>query len=277
VSRTLKSANINVMVNAAMKAARQLVRDFGEVEQLQVSKKGPSDFVSTADLKAEKTLLYELSKARPEFGFLMEEQGVREGDDKSQRWIIDPLDGTTNFLHGIPHFAISIALEQEGQLVAGVVYDPVKDEMFWAERGRGAFMNDRRMRVSARSDLSRAVLATGIPHHGRGDHGEFLAIVQEMMARTMGIRRYGAAALDLAYVAAGRYEGFWELDLHPWDIAAGTVLVREAGGYVSDYAGRDRAMESGEVLAGNDQLHATLSKLIMQVRRERAAKAKASD
>ncbi len=271
MSRALKSAIINVMANAAMRAAPRLIRDFGEVEQLQVSKKGPSDFVSTADLKAEKTILYELSKARPDFGFLMEEQGVREGDDKSQRWIIDPLDGTTNFLHGIPHFAISIGLEQDGDIVAGVIYDPIKDEMFWGERGRGAFMNDRRLRVSSRGDLSQAVLGTGVPHHGRGDHGEFLGIIEEMMKRTMGIRRYGAAALDLAYVAAGRYEGFWELDLHPWDIAAGTIIVREAGGYVTDYAGRDKALQSGEVLAANDQLHHSLSKIILAVRKERAA------
>ncbi|MEN3951610.1 inositol monophosphatase family protein [Iodidimonas sp. SYSU 1G8] len=270
----VKSAIINVMANAALKTAPQLVRDFGEVEQLQVSKKGPSDFVSMADLKAEKTLHRELSKARPDFGFMMEEQGTIEGADKSQRWIIDPLDGTTNFLHGIPHFAISIGYEKDGEILAGVVYDPVKDEMFWAERGRGAWMNDRRLRVSGRSDLSQSVLATGIPHFGRGNHREFLVLAELFMARTAGIRRMGAASLDLAYVAAGRYEAFWEAGLSAWDVAAGQIIVREAGGYVTDYAGRDKAVQSGEVLAANDQLHASLSKLISETRREIAARAK---
>jgi myo-inositol-1(or 4)-monophosphatase len=269
----VKSAIINVMVNAALKAGPQLVRDFGEVEQLQVSKKGPSDFVTTADLKAEKTLVRELGKARPDFGFLLEEQGVREGADKTQRWIIDPLDGTTNFLHGIPHFCISIGYESNGEILAGVIYDPVKNEMFWAERGRGAWMNDRRLRVSGRSDLSEAVLATGIPHHGRGNHREFLATAEMFMARTAGIRRMGAAALDLAYVAAGRYEGFWELDLKPWDVAAGSIIVKEAGGFISDYAGRDRAVQSGEVLAANDLLHPALVKLLSEIRAAGRAKA----
>ncbi len=272
----VKSAIINVMVNAALKAGPQLVRDFGEVEQLQVSRKGPSDFVSMADMKAEKTLHRELSKARPDFSFLMEEQGAREGADKTQRWIIDPLDGTTNFLHGIPHFAISIGYESNGEILAGVIYDPVKNEMFWAERGRGAWMNDRRLRVSSRSDLSEAVLATGIPHHGRGNHREFLTIAELMMARTAGIRRYGAAALDLAYVAAGRYEGYWEMDLKPWDVAAGSIIVKEAGGFVTDYAGRDRAVQSGEVIAANDPLHPVLVKLISDARRGVASRAQAS-
>ncbi len=270
----VKSAIINVMVGAALKAGPQLARDFGEVEQLQVSKKGPSDFVSMADLKAEKTLHRELSRARPDFGFLMEEQGAQEGADKTQRWIIDPLDGTTNFLHGIPHFAISIGYESNGEILAGVIYDPIKNEMFWAERGRGAWMNDKRLRVSGRSDMSEAVLATGIPHHGRGNHREFLALAELFMARTSGIRRYGAAALDLAYVAAGRYEGYWELDLKPWDVAAGAIIVKEAGGFVTDYAGRDRAVQSGEVLAANDHLHPALVKLISDTRRDMAARAK---
>ncbi len=270
----VKSAIINVMVGAALKAGPQLARDFGEVEQLQVSKKGPSDFVSMADLKAEKTLHRELGKARPDFGFLMEEQGAHEGADTSQRWIVDPLDGTTNFLHGIPHFAISIGYEKDGEILAGVIYDPIKNELFWAERGRGAWMNDKRLRVSGRSDLSEAVLATGIPHHGRGNHREFLALAELFMARTSGIRRYGAAALDLAYVAAGRYEGYWELDLKPWDVAAGAIIVREAGGFVTDYAGRDRAVESGEVLAANDHLHPALVKLISDTRRDVAARVK---
>jgi len=258
----IRSATINVMVKAAHKAARGLVRDFGEVEQLQVSQKGPADFVSTADLQAERTLRAELKKARPEFGLLMEE-GTREaGTDGRHRWIVDPLDGTLNFLHGLPHFAISIALERDGEPVAGVVYDPVKDELFWAERGAGCYLNDRRLRVSGRRDLGQAVIATGIPNSGRPDHPPYLAMLGAVMAQTAGIRRFGAAALDLAYVAAGRYDGFFEVGLSPWDIAAGIVLVREAGGYVSEIAGGHHMLESGSVLAGNDHLHMPLGALL---------------
>jgi myo-inositol-1(or 4)-monophosphatase len=262
---------ITVMSNAALKAARRMVRDFGEVEQLQVSQKGPADFVSTADMKAEKTLVYELGNARPSFGFLLEEQGIIEGRDKNNRWIVDPLDGTTNFLHGIPHFAISIAHQKEGSIVAAVVYDPIKDEMFWAERNRGAWMNNRRLRVSSRGDLSHSVLATGIPHLGRGNKAEFLDIANALIPQVAGIRRMGAAALDLAYVAAGRYEAYWETDLKAWDIAAGMLLVTESGGFVTDYAGRDKVLNVGEVLATNDKLQIPMQKLIMKSRRAVAA------
>src|SRR5205807_8958884 len=224
------------MTSAALKAARGLVRDFGEVEQLQVSIKGPGEFVSTADLKAERTLRNELHRARPGYGLLFEEGGTAEGSDPRHRWIVDPLDGTTNFLHGIPHFAISIALERDGEIIAGVVYEPIHDEMFWAEKGIGAYLNDRRLRVSARRQLGEALIGTGIPFGGRGDHPAYLATLAGVAAATSGVRRLGAAALDLAYVAAGRYDGFWEFGLFPWDIAAGLLLVRDAGGCVSDLA-----------------------------------------
>jgi myo-inositol-1(or 4)-monophosphatase len=260
----LRSATINVMVKAAHKAARGLVRDFGEVEQLQVSLKGPADFVSTADLQAERILCAELKKARPEFGLLMEE-GTNETGDGRHRWIVDPLDGTLNFLHGLPHFAISIGLERDGEIVAGVIYDPIKDELFWAERGAGAYLNDRRLRVSGRRDLREAVIATGIPNLGRPDHPAYLAMFGAVMAQTAGIRRFGAAALDLAYVAAGRYDGYFEIGLSPWDIAAGILLVREAGGYVSEIAGGHHMLQSGNVLAGNDHLHLPLGTLLRGV------------
>src|SRR5215210_6255903 len=202
----IRSPVINVMVNAALKAARGLIRDFGEVEQLQVSVKGPSDFVSSADLRAEKTLKTELQRARPGYGLLFEEGGAAEGSDPHHRWIVDPLDGTTNFLHGIPHFSISIALERDGEVVAGLVYEPTRDEMFWAEKGVGAYLNDRRLRVSARRQLGDAVIGTGIPFRGRGDHPAYVATLARVMAATSGVRRFGAAALDLAYVAAGRFD-----------------------------------------------------------------------
>ena len=206
----LRSPVLNVMANAALKAARGLLRDFGEVEQLQVSVKGPGDFVSTADLKAERTLKNELTRARPGYGLLFEEGGAEAGTDPRHRWIVDPLDGTTNFLHGIPHFAISIALERDGEIVAGLIYDPVRDEMYSAEKGLGAFVNDRRLRVSARRQLADAVIGTGMPFGNRGDQPTYLATLAAVMAGTSGVRRMGAAALDLAYVAAGRFDGFWE-------------------------------------------------------------------
>lgn len=262
-----RSANINVMVRAAEKAGRALVRDFGEVEQLQVSRKGPADFVSSADIKAEKIVRRELEKARPDFGFLMEESGAVEGADKDHRWIVDPLDGTTNFLHGLPHFAVSIALEERGESVAGVIYDPVKDEIFWAEKGAGAFLGDRRMRVSGRRRLADSLLATGIPFlgHDEGEgHTVFLAQLKAAMAQTSGVRRWGAAALDLAYVAAGRYDGFWERGLNPWDVAAGVILVREAGGYVSQIDNRAHKLDSPTILAANDRLHVEFVKLLAQ-------------
>ena len=256
-----RSALLNVMTAAATKAARGLVRDFGEIENLQVSKKGPADFVTTADKKAEEVLVAGVTKARPRFGFLLEEGGKIEGADTSNRWIIDPLDGTTNFLHGIPHFSISIALERDGEPVAGVIYEPITEQMFWAEKGQGAYLNGRRIRVSARRRLEESLFATGIPFAGKQDHDRFLSQLKAVMAVSAGVRRFGSAALDLAYVAAGRYEGFWEFGLHPWDIAAGIVLVREAGGFVTDIGGGGM-MESGEILAANDSLHGPLLKIL---------------
>jgi myo-inositol-1(or 4)-monophosphatase len=254
----LRSALLNVMVMAARKAARSVVRDFGEVEQLQVSRKGPADFVSAADLKVEKLLVSELRKARPDWGFRLEEGGVVEGRDPNTRWIIDPLDGTTNFLHGIPHFAISIGVEHQGEPVAGVILDPVKDELFSAEKGQGAFFNDRRLRVSARSKLTDAVVATGLPFNGKQGHEQSARELAVMMPEIAGIRRMGAASLDLAYVAAGRFEGFWERGLAPWDVCAGIVMVREAGGVVTGIKGPEDPLAGGSLLAGNDSLHPVL-------------------
>lgn len=255
------SALLNVMIAAARKAARSLKRDFGEVENLQVSLKGPANFVSAADRRAEETLYAELSKARPGYGFLGEEGGIREGDDKTHRWIVDPLDGTTNFLHGIPQFAISIALEREGAIVAGLVYNPANDELFIAEKGKGAFLNDRRIRVSGRKQLREAVLACGLAHIGHGDHAVVKRETGAMLGEVAGLRRLGAAALDLAWVAAGRFDGYWERSLSPWDVAAGIILVREAGGFVSDCEGADEMLEKGAVAAGNE----TICKEIVRV------------
>jgi myo-inositol-1(or 4)-monophosphatase len=250
------SALMNVMVGAARKAGRSLVRDFGEVEQLQVSVKGPGNFVSAADHKAEEIIFRELSKARPGYSFLMEERGEIAGDDKSHRWIVDPLDGTTNFLHGVPLFAISIGLEREGQLVAGLIYNPISDEMFAAEKGKGAFLNDRRrLRVAARKNLSDALVTTGIPHLGRSGHPVFLREIKEVIRHVAGVRRTGSAALDLAWIAAGRFDAYWERDIKAWDMAAGIVLVREAGGTVSDLSGGSSMLDKGQVLAANSTLH----------------------
>lgn len=256
------SPALNVMTTAARKAGRALIRDFGEVENLQVSLKGPADFVSTADRRTERILIESLQKARPGYGFLVEEQGAIEGPDRTHRFIIDPLDGTTNFLHGIPHFAISIALEREGQLVSAVVYNPVADEMFTAEKSHGAYLNDRRLRVAARQSLKEALVATGMPFHGHGDHERFLGELAPVMADVAGVRRFGSAALDLAWVAAGRYDAFWERGLAKWDIAAGVLLVREAGGVVSDLLGGARFLETGDILAANERLHPQLLKLL---------------
>jgi myo-inositol-1(or 4)-monophosphatase len=262
-----RSAILNVMVQAAMKAGRSLARDFGEVQNLQVSLKGPGDYVSQADRKAEEIIHAELSRARPGYAFLMEERGAVPGEDDQHRWLVDPLDGTTNFLHGIPHFCISIALEKEDDLVAGVIYEPTRDEMYWAEKGGGAFMNDRRIRVSGRPRLDDCVIATGIPYRERGHHESYLASLGAVMGATAGVRRMGAAALDLAYVAAGRYDGFWELGLQPWDLAAGIVLVREAGGMASDLSGEGDALRTGDIVAANPKLHRPLVDLVKAARR----------
>ncbi len=257
-----RSALITVMARAAERAAKGLVRDFGEVEHLQVSRKGPADFVSVADTKAEKILREDLAKARPDFGFLMEESGASKGKDPDQRWIVDPLDGTTNFLHGLPHWAISIALEKAGEIVAALVYEPVHDEMFWAEKGQGTFLNHRRLRVSERRRLEDSVVATGMPFKGRGGDARFLAELQAVMPEVAGVRRWGSAALDLAYVAAGRYDGFWERGLSPWDTAAGVLLVTEAGGFVAEIEGGRNPVFGGSVLASNAHLHKPLAKLL---------------
>ncbi len=258
----MRSAIINVIDRAARKAGRGLVRDFGEVQQLQVSRKGPADFVSAADLKAEKTLRYELGHARPDFGFVGEEGGVVSEGDGSHRWIVDPLNGTTNFLHGIPHFAISVALQRGEDIIAGVVYDPLRDELFWAERNSGAFLNDRRLRVSSRQRLADAVVATGIPFLGKAGHERYMPTLQAVAVNTAGVRQLGSAALDLAYVAAGRCDGFWEFGLGSWDLAAGIILVRESGGFVCDMDGGDKMLAKGEIIATNGELNGPLKTLL---------------
>ena len=250
-----QSALLKVMSDAARKAARGLNRDFGELAELQVSRKGAADFVSAADLKAEQSLFESLSKARPGYSFLGEERGLIEGTDKTHTWIVDPLDGTTNFLHAIPHFAINIALQREGVVVAAVTYNPVTNELFWAEKGKGAFVNDRRLRVAARQRMDEAVLATGIPFLGHGQHARFLKELHQISQRVAGVRRFGAAALDLAWVAAGRMDGFWERDLSPWDLAAGLLLVTEAGGKATTAEGGDDILAAGSVCAANLDLH----------------------
>jgi myo-inositol-1(or 4)-monophosphatase len=268
------SGLIRVMERAARRAGGRMRRDFGEVEQLQVSRKGPSDFVSRADQAAERTIFEELRQARPDWGFLLEEEGEIAGDPAKPRWVIDPLDGTSNFLHGIPHFAISIAAQEPaldgkgadgsgwGEVIAGVVYQPLTDETFWAEKNNGAWLQSARLRVSARRRLGDALVATGIPYQGHGDSADWTRIYEAIGPQVAGIRRFGAASLDLAWVAAGRFDGFWETDLAPWDTAAGCLLVREAGGFVSDFRGRSLPICNAEVLAGNDPLHSRLHKLV---------------
>jgi myo-inositol-1(or 4)-monophosphatase len=248
------SANLNVMLKAARKAGRTLVKDFKEVENLQVSTKGAGDFVSRADIAAEKILKTELMNARPSYGWLAEEGGEEPGKDPTRRWIVDPLDGTTNFLHGLPHWAVSIALEHKGEIVAGVIYDPAKDEAFFAEKGAGAWMNDSRLRVSGRHKMSEAIFATGLPFGGRADLPETLQDLARLLPTCAGVRRWGAAALDMAYVAAGRYDGFWERRLSPWDLAAGVIIVREAGGLVDPLTRGENIVESGDVICANEPL-----------------------
>jgi myo-inositol-1(or 4)-monophosphatase len=243
------------MIDAVRKAARGLTRDFGEVAELQVSKKGAGDYVSAADIKAEQVLFEELMRVRPGYGFIGEERGLIEGSDKTHTWIVDPLDGTTNFLHAIPHFAVTAALERDGVIVAGVTYNPISNEMFWAEKGKGAYLNDKRLRVAARRNLDETVLATGIPFIGKPGHAVFLKELHQVSQRVSGVRRFGSAALDLAYVAAGRFDGYWERGLQNWDMAAGTLLVTEAGGKVTDADGDIAPLQSGTVLASSLELH----------------------
>jgi myo-inositol-1(or 4)-monophosphatase len=258
----LHSALINVMVKAARRAGRSLKRDLGEVEHLQVSLKGPANFVTLADKRAEEMLYADLSKARPGYGFIGEEGGAREGADKSHTWIVDPLDGTTNFLHGIPQFAISIGLQREGVVIAGLIYNPANDDLYIAERGKGAFLNDQRLRVAGRRRLEECVIACGLPHIGRGDHELSRAEMTELQPRVAGLRRFGSAALDMAFIAAGRFDGYWERNLQPWDLAAGTIIVREAGGIVSGIEGDDDALKTGNVVCGNEHVHAELVKIL---------------
>jgi myo-inositol-1(or 4)-monophosphatase len=264
----IHSAVINVMIKAAHRAGRGLKRDLGEVEHLQVSLKGPRNFVTAADRRAEEIVREELLKARPDYGFLGEEGGARPGADTSHRWIVDPLDGTTNFLHGIPHFAVSIALERNGAIVAALTFNPANDELFVAERGKGAFLNDRRMRVAARKRLAEAVVACGLPHFGRGDLTLARYEIAAAQQHFAGLRRYGAATLDLAWIAAGRLDAYWERDLSPWDLAAGMLLVREAGGFVTDLDGGEGVLTKGQVAAGNDTMHRELLRLLKEAGKE---------
>jgi Archaeal fructose-1,6-bisphosphatase and related enzymes of inositol monophosphatase family len=256
------SANLNIMIKAARKAGRGLVKDFREVENLQVSVKGAGDFVSRADLNAEKTLKEELMGARPTYGWLAEEGGEEAGQDPTRRWIVDPLDGTTNFLHGLPHWAVSIGLEHKGQIVAGVVFDPAKDEMFFAEKGAGAWMNESRLRVSGRSRMIESIFATGLPFGGRSDLPATLKDLGRLMPVCAGVRRWGSAALDLAYVAAGRYDGYWERRLNAWDLAAGLLIVKEAGGLVEPLDPAGDVLENGEIICGNEAIFSNFAKAI---------------
>jgi myo-inositol-1(or 4)-monophosphatase len=263
----LHSALINVMVKAARRAGRSLKRDLGEVENLQVSLKGPANFVTMADRRAEEMLHADLTRARPGYGFIGEEGGTRIGDDKSHTWIVDPLDGTTNFLHGIPQFAISIGLQREGTMIAGLIYNPANEELYIAERGKGAFLNDQRLRVAGRRKLSESVIACGLPHIGRGDYDLSRLEMTEIQNKVAGLRRFGAAALDMAFIASGRLDGYWERNLQPWDLAAGQIIVREAGGIVSGIEGDDDPLKTGSVICGNEFIHAELVKLLKPLRK----------
>lgn len=257
----INSALMNVMVKAARRAGRSLKRDLGEIENLQVSMKGPANFVSLADKRAEEMLYTDLNKARPGYGFLGEEGGNREGTDKSHTWIVDPLDGTTNFLHGIPQFAVSIGLAREGQVIAGLIYNPANDELYMAEKGSGAFLNDTRLRVAGRRQLNECVIACGLPHIGRGDFELSRNEMAALQPKVAGLRRFGAASLDLAFVAAGRLDGYWERNLQPWDVAAGLILIKEAGGTVGDINGGD-VLTTGNVVAGNEFVHDALTRIL---------------
>ncbi len=256
------SANLNVMMKTARKVGRDLLKDFTEVENLQVSTKGPGDFVSRADRQAEQTIREELLHARPSYGFVGEEGKEIAGEDPTRRWIVDPLDGTTNFLHGLPHWAVSIALEHKGAIIAGVVYDPVKDEMFYAEKGTGAWMNESRIRVSARHRMIECIFATGLPFAGRADLPLTLQDLARLLPSCAGVRRFGAASLDLAYVAAGRYDGFWERRLQAWDMAAGLIIAREAGAIVEPLNKGGDIIADGEVICANEPVFDAFSKVI---------------
>ncbi len=256
------SANLNVMLKAARKAGRALAKDFREVENLQVSMKGAGDFVSRADIAAEKILKTELMGARPTYGWLAEEGGAEPGQDPTRRWIVDPLDGTTNFLHGLPHWAVSIALEHKGEVVAGVIYDPSKDEAFFAEKGAGAWLNEGRLRVSGRHKMIESIFATGLPFGGRPDLPETLQDLARLLPACAGVRRWGSAALDLAYVAAGRYDGFWERRLNAWDIAAGVIILREAGGLVEPIVRGGDLLADGDVICANGAIFETFAAVI---------------
>ena len=259
------SANLNIMIKAARKAGRSLVKDFREVENLQVSVKGPGDFVSRADYAADGILKDELMTARPTYGWLGEESGGQDGSDPTRRWIVDPLDGTTNFLHGLPHWAISIALEHKGDMVCGVVYDPMKDELFHAEKGNGAWLNNTRMRVSGRSNLNASIFATGLPLPGQFNAQPMLDEISHLVPQCAGIRRWGTVSLDLAYVAAGRFDGYWERGLDIWDMAAGIVIVREAGGFVAPLEKDDGILEKGDIIASNGSVFEKFAKLMREV------------
>lgn len=249
------SALMTIMIGAARKAARGLARDFGELDGLTTTKKGAADFVTAADVRSEQVIFEELSKGRPKYGFLMEERGEIEGADNSNRWVVDPLDGTTNFLHGLPQFAISICLERDRQPHAGVVFNPATNELFWAEKGEGAWLNDRRLRVSNRKLAEDCIFATGLPFKGRPGREQALKETDRVLAETAGVRRFGSAALDLCFVAAGRFDAYWERDLNPWDVGAGIALVREAGGIVTEIDGGSRPMHAGSILAAGAEIH----------------------
>lgn len=259
----MASANLNVMIKAARKAGRSLVKDFREVENLQVSSKGPGDFVSRADKEAERIIKEELRGARPTYGWVGEETGFEAGEDPTRRWIVDPLDGTTNFLHGLPHWAVSIALEHKGEIVAAVIFDAAKDELYTAEKGDGAFVNDQRLRVSGRRDMNSAIFATGVPFGGQGTLPATLKDLARLMPVCAGVRRFGSAALDLAYVAAGRFDGYWERGINSWDVAAGWLLVKEAGGFVETITPFDGpGVDAKNIVCGNAQLFDSFAKIV---------------
>jgi myo-inositol-1(or 4)-monophosphatase len=257
------SANISIMMSAARKAAKSILRDFGELEKLQVSIKGQNDFVTMADIKAQEIIHYELSRARNDYGFLMEEGKIKNSiDDNEYTWIIDPIDGTLNFMNGVPYFAISIALNFKNKIIAGIVYDPIHNDFYWAEEGVGAYLNNQRLRVTNKKSIENSLIALGIPFLGRGDHAKHIRIQQAVMKKVAGLRRFGAASLDLAFVAAGRVDGFWEFGLSPWDVAAGIILVREAGGIAIGIDNKENPLLTGNIVAGNINIVNNLQQIL---------------